>query len=252
MKRPFFICAIVAFLSIATFTSCNDDESYSVGNYTIAWGTVGQNQGGGITVNRDNGTTLFVQSSRVPASAFVPGERVIVNYMILGDDGNRPPKSYNVQVNSLQRILTKGLLLQSFIDVYPVFRGDSIGNDPITVREAWFGGHYLNLHFSAYFGDTRTHLITLVRDDVVTPDDTVRLYLHHNACDDPQRYSASGYVAFDIASIIPAGGSSVPVKLIWSGYDGREHSDKGTFTYPAVVSAGYRSSEETAGALRVR
>jgi len=232
MKKLFVIFA-AALLSSAFLVSCNHDDGYSVGNFVVAWGTVDTTANGQMfAIRRDNGSTLFVQNSRVPASEFVAGQRVIVNYTILSSD-NSTPRNYNVSVNSLFQVLTKDYLLRSFIDEDTTgVRADSIGNDPVTVNRAWFGDRFINIDFSARFGNTVQHLITLVRDDVDTPDDTVRLYLHHNAFGDPQLFSARGYVAFDIASVVPAGQGSVPVKLIWTDFGGNESSDSGTFTWP--------------------
>jgi len=245
MKKLFLLVA-VALVPALFLVSCRHDD-YSVGNFNIAWGTVDANANGWMAaIRRDNGSMLFVQNSRVPASSFVVGQRVIVNYSVLAATSDTP-RNYNVSVNGIFRVLTKDYLLRSFIDEdLTGMRADSIGNDPIAVNDAWFGDRFINLDFSARFGNTTQHLITLVRDDVDTPDDTVRLYLHHNAFDDPQQFLERGYVAFDIASVIPAGQGSVPVKLIWTALDGTVRSDSGTFTWPrtsatATGEPGYRS-----------
>ncbi|GHV01215.1 hypothetical protein FACS1894159_08650 [Bacteroidia bacterium] len=250
MKRLLVFAAMAAF-SALSMVACNDDRGYSTGNYTIAWGTVDTGNGdASVVIRRDNGALLHVVNSRVPADAYHAGQRVIVNYTILGSVGGAPAH-YNVSINDLYQVLTKEPLLRSFIDQDQTVREDSIGNDPIGVTRAWFGDRFLNLRFDAKFGyRSQPHLLTLVQDDVLVPDDTIRLYLHHNACDDQGNTLRSGYVSFEVASLLPAGQTSAPVKLFWDGLDGTTHSDRGVFTYPAVESSsspvynpGVRASE---------
>ena len=134
---------------------------------------------------------------------------------------------------------------QSFIHENEGVRQDSIGNDPINVQEAWFGGRYLNVEFRIPVkdGSKEKHFINLVQDDVVAHHDTVYVTLRHNAYgekpgtgNDRGNFSwGRGRVSFDLTSIVPEGQTSVPVKLLWTEY-GKNASetvrreDSGTYT----------------------
>jgi hypothetical protein len=234
MKKFRLATATAVLFAFAALTSCRDD-GYSLNNYTVGWGTVEFSSTNRVTIKRDNGARLHVVNSHVPGWAFTDGKRVIVNYTILGERAGASRPEYNVSVNDIYRVLTKQPLLQSFIDAESQ-RADSVGDDRIGIRDAWFGDHFINLRFTARFGDTKAHMLTLVRDDVGTyGDDSVRLRLHHNAYNDPAIYNATGYVSFDLSSILPDGVASVPVKLTWLGLDGQEHFDGGTFNYSPVT-----------------
>ena len=91
--------------------------------------------------------------------------------------------NYYVRLYGLDDVLTKVPVKQSFIHENEGVRQDSIGNDPINVQEAWFGGRYLNVEFRIPVkdGSKEKHFINLVQDDVVAHHDTVYVTLRHNA-----------------------------------------------------------------------
>ena len=109
-------------------------------------------------------------------------------------------------------------------------RTKPIGNDPVAVSKAWFGGKYLNLEFNIPVqpASSTSHMLNLVQDDVTAHGDTVCLTFRHNAFGDKpsdnerkgngKLYWSWGNVSFDLSTIVPAGETSVPVKLIWEGY----------------------------------
>ena len=153
--------------------------------------------------------------------------------------------NYYIRLYGVDDVLTKVPVKQSFINEDEEVRQDSIGNDPINVREAWFGGRYLNVEFRIPVkdGSKEKHFINLVQDDVGTHNDTVYVTLRHNAYgekpdtgNDRGNYSwGRGRVSFDLTSIVPEGQTSVPVKLLWTEY-GKNTSetvnreDSGTYT----------------------
>jgi hypothetical protein len=249
MKKLRLAAATAVLIALAAFGACRRDDGYSLGNYAIGWGTVEQGANNRVIIRRDNGSRLHIVDSRVPGSVYTAGKRVIVNYTILGEVQSASRPEYYAGINDLYRVLTKSPILQSFIDD-AANRPDSIGDNRIHITNAWFGDHFINLRFNAYFGDTKAHLLTLVRDDIgVYGDDSVRLRLHHNAFDDPALYNASGYVSFDLSSILATAPAqtSVPVKLTWIGMDGAEHSDSGTFNYSPFTPLGSTGGHTRAG-----
>lgn len=175
--------------------------------------------------------------------------RVYVNYSIVGSErdetGLEGNMNYYIRLYGFDDVLTKVPVKQSFINEDKEVRQDSIGNDPINVREAWFGGRYLNVEFRIPVkdGSKEKHFINLVQGDVVAHNDTVYVTLRHNAYgerpdtgNDQGNYSwGRGRVSFDLTSIVPEGQTSVPVKLLWTEY-GKNTSetvnreDSGTYT----------------------
>lgn len=256
MNKKVLKYMFIAALTTAVMTSC-DDDGYSVDNFAISWGTAESET----VIIRDDGAKLNIVTTLFPFLNIEAGDRLLLDYTILGD--GKTPKSYSIRLNRYDKILSKAPVKQSFIDEDFDKRNDSIGNSPIEVNEAWFSaGKYLNVDFSIGVLDKNIrHFINVVQDDVTvdaTRGDSVYLTMRHNAYDDVPRYRAFGYVSFDIEQIVPVGKESVPVKLLWTDYDGHKHFDTGTFTLRqqsdaiVVKSAKSRSSKTGQTPLEVQ
>lgn len=251
---------MILFLFSGTLVACNDDDDYSLGKFWISYGTIemnGKSQSAGYTIRLDDESELLIVSNLIPYVAVENGQRVIANYTILGEvEEDRATnsstvfrKQYYIRLNGLTDVLSKAPVRQSFILEDEEVREDSIGNDPIRVVKASFGGKYLNISFEVpmqpTYGGTSSvkHFINLIHDDTQIRNDSVFLTLRHNGYEDvPTSGNSSsfvwgfGLVSFDISSILPEGQNSIAVKLIWTEYgeslDDREtKSDTGTFTY---------------------
>ena len=210
MRTKNWKLAILLFVA-AGFAACdNDDDYYYVGG-NDSWLTYGNLEA------IDNGGYS--------------------NFAIRDDDGDRliiadgvSVKGDGAKEGGLEEVLTKAPILQSFVDADEAHRQDSIGNDPVAVSKAWFGGKYLNLEFNIPVqpASSTSHMLNLVQDDVTAHGDTVCLTFRHNAFGDKpsdnerkgngKLYWSWGNVSFDLSTIVPAGETSVPVKLIWEGY----------------------------------
>ena len=250
MKNMWKMAAMFVLLTVG-LVACDDDDDYSLGKYWISYGTVETSGPDDFSIVRDDGSRLVVVSNGIPLINIEDGQRVIANYTILGDSreegvGLNGVIEYYVRLNGLYDVLTKAPVKQSFIEEDAEVREDSIGNDPIRVLEAWFGGKYLNINFevAVRYGSSVKHFINLVQDDVQVHGDSVYVTLRHNGYDDVPESSTAGSfvwgfgrVSFDILSLIPEGKTSVPVKLIWTEYgdsleDRETKSDSGTFILP--------------------
>ena len=245
MKTRTFIVGLLSLLTLPTFIACDDDDF----TYYTDMATV-ENEDGRLILQSDNCGELIPENPGLLASFDADNEnqRIIAAFNFIDKD-NR--SNYGVELYDIYRVLTK--------DVYQMpaddeTKNDSIGNDPINVSEAWFGGNYLNMEFYIPVkGNSSTaHFINLVVDDVApATNDTVYVTLRHNAYDDkpgegrvPGDYRwAWGNVSFDLASLLPEGATSVPVKLTWTGYKGGNfgetevHTESGVFTLSAETKA---------------
>ncbi|MFQ8806879.1 MAG: hypothetical protein ACLR8Y_19705 [Alistipes indistinctus] len=111
----------------------------------------------------------------------------------------------------------------------------ALGNDPIDVEDAWFGGNYLNVNFFVFrFDPSLAHFINLLVDEQNSTADNVVVILKHNAYGDPATSLAFGRVSFDISGLVPAGQKSVKITLKWTNYNNVERSDSGIF-YPLTI-----------------
>jgi hypothetical protein len=115
-----------------------------------------------------------------------------VNYTTLSDE--QGGYDHYVKVNDIWDILTKKIIEQTPQNV------DSIGDDPVTINDAWVGNDYLNIDFMFNYGGVRPHAINLVIDSLhpdVTPD-TLELEFRHNAYGSLSPRLYEGFVCFDL------------------------------------------------------
>lgn len=240
------------------FVACDDDDdNYYVvnGDTWVSYGSLEQSEGDkdtGWTIRRDDGSRLIAtEGLRIEGKDFKEGTRVYVRYSIIESvrdaEGLEGYMNYYVRLYGYQDVLTKEPVAQSFIAADEAHRQDSIGDDPICVVGAWFGGKYLNVEFAVPVRENsqEKHFINVVLDDVEFHNDSVYLTLRHHAYKDRPAAGEdvwgkgyvwnTGNVSFDLTSILPDNATSVPVKLLWKEYkknsaDVEQKSDSGLFT----------------------
>ncbi|WP_176554874.1 NigD-like C-terminal domain-containing protein [Butyricimonas sp. Marseille-P3923] len=255
MKKRTWKIALMLSLFIAVFAACDDDDEYYYvggGSSWISYGNLEKIDNGTrskYAIRRDDGSRLIVtEGYGINSSDAEEGLRVFANYSILGSErdgtGLEGRMNYYIRLYRITDVLTKDPVKLSFIKENEEVRQDSIGNDPINVSEAWFGGKYLNVEFRipVKSGSSTKHFINLVEDDVVAHNDTVYVTLRHNAYgeapkdgDRANHVWSRGMVSFDLTSIVPEGKQSVPVKLLWTEYKNGSietvtREDSGTYT----------------------
>lgn len=115
-------------------SSCSDDEKYVrvPAPYT---GSVSMGVAGEGTITTDKGNVLIPDESSV-GHDLTDGERVFVNCSILDrEDIN----TYRVRINKYYQLLAKDIVRASDTD------DEELGDEPVQVKDAWFGGGYLNM-----------------------------------------------------------------------------------------------------------
>lgn len=195
-KIRYSLIIVISLIAIFTFNSCND-EGYSLGNYRLDIATVNSigSDSGTFYLTLDNGSTLLPVASD---SYYKPqfNKRVIVNYTLLSDQMGE--YDHAIKINAIQDILTKEV-----IDLTSENEKE-IGDDPIKILDLWTGDHFLNIHFGYNTGGEKIHTVNLVRNKLdkitttTTPNGAVVLEFRHNANNDPQKYGAKNYAAFDL------------------------------------------------------
>lgn len=239
------ISLIVLLGIIFIATSCLDDEDgYSLDRSWVGFGTIEQvsNDPVEYKIVMDNGDVLvpvasgyqrpwYYMGSNDPNSRLKTGERILLNYTVLGDDGTdgEDIEEYFIRVNSVKKILLKGIL-----DITDANQ-DSIGNDPIIVKETWMTGDLLNFEI-AYWGRYEVHFINLVKEpgELTADDLPIELELRHNANGDLNDIPFSGFVSFNLESIRIAGLDSVSFRVTAPDYDDDLFEYEGTYKYNNV------------------
>ena len=179
-------------IAVLTVVSCNKKDEHSLGEFHIDIATVIPVGERGYLLMLDNGKQLWPAATDVHYLPVGNYQRVFVNYTTLSDE--QGGYDHYVKVNDIWDILTKKIIEQTPQNV------DSIGDDPVTINDAWVGNDYLNIDFMFNYGGVRPHSINLVIDSLhpdVTPD-TLELEFRHNAYGSLSPRLYEGFVCFDL------------------------------------------------------
>ncbi|MDR0825176.1 MAG: NigD-like protein [Prevotella sp.] len=220
MRRYVKLFSVLFFCSVLAlgFTSCSDDDGYSLDKYWESLVTVNKIGDNTYDFTLDNGERLWV-AAPVGLSLNPKYDRAIINYTILSD--NFQGYDHAVKLNGYYDVLTKNSI---YIASDDKVKQDSIGYDPIRVHAMWESGGYLNIHFGINTDGTVSHMLNLVSAD---PDkeigkNAVKLEFRHNKKNDPEHYPANGYVSFDLTPYKAAGPSKVTFEITWTDFDGEK------------------------------
>lgn len=194
-------------------SSCSDDEKYVYVSPAHPLSvSMGVADGGHIVT--DKGNVLIPDKSSV-GHDLTDGERVFVSGNILDREDEN---IYRVRINRYHHILTKDIVRGSQTE------DEELGDDPVQVKDAWFGGGYLNVRLGLEYNPSSktSHLVNVVYDDVKSNSDTVFLTLRHNAFADTVRTRIGNALAsFNMEDIMAGKDSKVYVRLRWRWYTHR-------------------------------
>ena len=125
-------------------------------------------------------------------------QRVILYFNPLYDNY---PEGYDcsVKVLSIKEILTKP------IEELTAENEEEFGNDPVDIFEdnMWISGGYLNIIFNQNMPSKVKHLVSLVKNTTITPDQDgyIHLEYRYNTYADTTGYWRNGAVSFNLNSL---------------------------------------------------
>lgn len=187
---------ILALFPAILFTSCNDDDDYSLDKFWVSMATVeNPDNDPFFYLKLDNDETLKIVATNFYNYKPQSGQRIMADYTILNDKPSGSFYQHDIKLNDAYNILTKKIF-----NITSATQ-DSIGNDPIGIKDMWIGSNYLNIQFY-YAGYDKVHFINLVKDESkVYNDNKMHLEFRHNANNDEKKYKNYGFVAFDLNSL---------------------------------------------------
>lgn len=194
-------------LMLLPLSGCDDDDDCcSSDGFWITTATLEKDEVSPYLIVTDNGDRLFPYATAIPGFEVKDNQRVWINYTILSSGYD--DIDYNVKVNDISEILTKGIL-----ELTPEIT-DSIGDDPVTIKSYWFSEDFLTVQF-VYSGGEEIHYINLVQDVNNPVDEQNRpiLLFRHNRNDDPAQYNINGTVSFNLEELQVEGESYVQFVL---------------------------------------
>lgn len=225
MKKLVFYLMMGAMLSFLPGCDLDDDE-YSLNDAWVGYGLVQKDADAGLSqIVMDDNEILFPVSTDYWWHQVKDNDRVLVNFSIIGNKNNENhDEHYYVKINSLRKILYKGIL-----DITPEME-DSIGNDPIDVKDKWIKNNLLNFELR-YRGGSKIHFINLVKQPGAITTEPVILELRHNNNDDPDNIPMLAVVTFDLSSLKIQGKTSTQFKVIAKDLDGEDFEYTGEYKY---------------------
>jgi hypothetical protein len=220
MKTSFLKAGLlIMIVGLLMTTSCLKDSN-NLTQYWLSYGVV-IGSTGSYNVRLDDGTILYPDAGSQSLVAQYATNRVLVNYTIVSSKIENSVTNYNVKVSSIDKLLLKNVVTLTKQNA------DSLGNDPINAYNFWFGNNYLNINFS-FLQNSKIHLINLAKDTIQSDPTTVSLLLRHNALGDSPTNDQSGFVSFDLTSLLN-GKDSINVDVKFKDYYGNSRDFKGTF-----------------------
>ena len=186
---------LLVLVLIPTLQSCDNDDDYSLDNFTVAMVTVKRDAGNVPYFVSDNGTKLWVAAALVPYRELENGTRLMGNFTLLSD--KQGEFDHYVRLNDYSKVLTKNVINLTTANK------DSIGDDKVRITDMWIGGNYLNVEFQMNLPSVNKHRVNLVKNTTVTDpaDGYVHLEYRYNDMDDVTGYLARSLVSFDLKDI---------------------------------------------------
>lgn len=186
-----FLLVLGCILCTLPFHSCLDDDDYSLDKYVMDIVSV-KSDGGAYYFRTDDGATLWPAAGYVQSDAFAAGERVFLNFTLLGDSSKGAVGfDYYIRVNDIGTVFTKSLA-----DDLGAKNDSVYGTDPVDVKRMYTGNGHLTMLFGANFGGNEKHFINLVKMN--DPEHPYLLEFRHDAKNDPAVAQLDKWVCFNL------------------------------------------------------
>ncbi|WP_300729141.1 NigD-like protein [uncultured Bacteroides sp.] len=190
-------CLAAFLLSVAAlFTSCNDDEGYSIGDIGIDCVTVHVENDGLYTFTGDTWGTMFPAATSIFGYFPVEGERAILVFNPLYD--NYGGYDVGIKVERIYPLLTKT------VENLTEENEAEYGNDPAYMENIWISGGYMNLVFRQKLPSKNKHRVSLVRnqaDPAIADDGYIHLEYRYNTYGDTLNTVVKGMVCYNLNTL---------------------------------------------------
>jgi hypothetical protein len=231
-KIGFFKIIIPAVVMLGMiFSGClKEDGYYSMGDFIVTFGTIEKKSTGNndFIINLDAGDKLVPVATSVPWFEMKDNQRVLVSFNPLSDEKlTDSTVTYLAKINSLRDILFKD------IKKYTEVADDSMGHDPIIIRDSWISktGGILTIDMR-YYTQGSVHYINLIDNGEANGiDKPYVLELRHNSRGDRKDYPATAYVSFKLDYLKLAGKNETKFFIRYTDYEGRRIDLPKTYKY---------------------
>lgn len=224
------ILLLVIAISALLFSSCEkQDSGYAIGDFIVSFGIVEKNidSNNSLMIHLDNGDIFVPIASSPYLENLTTNQRVLVNFAPMDDKINtNHTKTIFGKVNIVQNLPFKNILQLTAAN------RDSLGKDPVNIRDSWVtGDSILTIDFT-YYTQGSVHLINLANNPLEnTTNKPVVLEFLHNARGDQKSYKTSGFVSFKLDPFKIAGQNKTDLLIRFTNYEGKQTDLLHTINY---------------------
>ena len=223
MKKYFNILCLSMFCAVLA-VSCSkkgfDPDDYAPSDKAEEGFGIADRSLTRFTISMDNGdfVTINELNDELEIKNIATGSRLLADYevrkAVAAPDGTR---EITARLNHFSIIPTPEIVRSTDEDVETY-----VGAEPMNVAEAVVtSGKYLNVNYQVkYLNPKAEHRISLLVDEEASDENTVVLWLKHNALEDIPILETFKYgrVSFKVEDLIPEGKDEINVKLSWKTY----------------------------------
>lgn len=195
-KLRLLILSLIAVCGL-TFQSCDDDESYSLGDMAMDWATVVSTSPETFYLESDTWGSLWPAATENQYYAPKDGQRIVVMFNPLADKFQQ--FDHAVKLMDVKEVLTKK------VEMLTPVNDTEYGNDPITIKDGnlWMSGGHLNLIFLQDMPSAEKHRISLVTPSMeLKPDGYFEVELRYNTYNDTTGLLTEGAVSFSLKELM--------------------------------------------------
>lgn len=203
MRKFNSILGLLLLALVFVLQSCDDnDDYYSIGDFSWDWATVHATGGGSYYLEGDCWGIIDPVTTAIPWYRPVDGKRVVAIFNPLA----KTKDGVQVQMKGLDEVLTKE------VEEMTAENEKEFGDDPILIYQGdmWLGGKFLNIIFYQNIPYSEKHRISLVQNKIEAPeahivdeDGYVHLELRYNTYDDVTKDWGWGRVSYNLEEFYP-------------------------------------------------
>ncbi len=225
--RKVIAYALLLVVILSSSFACSKSDGYSLGEFRISVATVIPEGDMNFSLLLDNGDKLLPASANFIYNP-IKDQRVIVNYTLLS--GKVSGYDHYIRVNDIMNVLTKPVIELTEENA------DSIGNDPVKVKDFWIGNNFLNASFAFNYGGLKPHAINVVQNTMKADGegDVLQLEFRHNSYESESKILYDGFACFDLKPFREEGKDSIRINIKvkeWDKEGATEREYKLTYRY---------------------
>ncbi len=219
--RIFNVFLTFMIVLVVLFSSCTKEKDYySIGDIFVSYGVIEKRSEtiNDFIIHLDDGNNVVPATTSESSFRIKDNQRIWVYFNPLSDTKlTDSTVTYISRIVSLKEILFKDIKNSAQVS------DDSMGHDPLIVRDAWISktGGILTLDLK-YFTQGSLHYVNLIdngeADGIIKP---FVLELRHNARGDSPAYPATALVSFKLNYLKLTGQNMTRFYIRYTDYDGR-------------------------------